>query len=148
MLFAMAVLEGDVRQVEPAAARGQVLHHRVALRVAHAAPQRDLFQGAAAADARVALGVHDADLHAGRLHAFADSALLTLEEGSRPSTPQIHCPMPTSLPRSTPVSTPRPCSMYTTSSVATLPEAPLAYGQPPRPAMDESKVRTPTSNDA
>jgi len=27
--------------------------------------------------------------------------------------------------------------MYTTSSVATFPEAPLTYGQPPRPATEE-----------
>src|SRR5688572_22869927 len=126
MLGAMVVLEGDARQAEAAAARRQIAHHSLALLLAHPAPERDLFQRAAAADAGVALGVHDADLYAGRLHAFADSARLTLEEGSRPSTPQIHCPMPTSLPRSTPVSMPRPCSRYTTSSVATLPEAPFA----------------------
>ena len=37
-----------------------------------------------------------------------------------------------------------PCNMYTTSSVATLPEAPRAYGHPPRPLTDASTVRTPT----
>src|SRR5687767_404166 len=106
MLGLMAALEGDVRQVEASAALRQLAHHRVALLVAHPTPQRDLLQRAAATDAGVALGVHDADLHAGRLHAFADSARLTLDEGSRPSTPQIHCPMPTTLSRSTPVSIP------------------------------------------
>jgi hypothetical protein len=30
--------------------------------------------------------------------------------------------------------------MYSTSSVATLPVAPLAYGQPPRPETDEWKI--------
>lgn len=38
---------------------------------------------------------------------------------------------------------PRPCSMYTTSSVATFPEAPWAYGQPPSPATDESTTLIP-----
>src|SRR5260370_706098 len=47
-------------------------------------------------------------------------------DGSRPRTPQIHAPISTSCSRSTPVRTPSPLSMYTTSSVATLPEAPAA----------------------
>ena len=38
--------------------------------------------------------------------------------------------------------------MKTTSSVATLPVAPLAYGQPPRPATLVSKVWTPISRQA
>ena len=38
---------------------------------------------------------------------------------------------------------PSPFSKYTTSSVATLPLAPCAYGQPPRPAMLLSTTLTP-----
>lgn len=41
------------------------------------------------------------------------------------------------------VSIPRPCSIYKTSSVETLPDAPLAYGHPPRPATEESTTETP-----
>lgn len=36
-----------------------------------------------------------------------------------------------------------PLSMYTTSSVATFPEAPGAYGHPPKPPMDESITDMP-----
>lgn len=39
---------------------------------------------------------------------------------------EIHCPVSTTLSRSIPVSIPMPCSRYSTSSVATLPVAPLA----------------------
>ena len=45
----------------------------------------------------------------------------------------MYSPAATTPSRSTPVSTPNPSSMYTTSSVATLPVAPGAYGQPPSP---------------
>ena len=38
---------------------------------------------------------------------------------------------------------PIPSSIYTTSSVATFPEAPGAYGQPPKPATEESTTDTP-----
>ena len=44
---------------------------------------------------------------------------------------------------SIPVFIPIPDSMYKTSSVATLPVAPLAKGQPPRPATEESMTETP-----
>jgi len=54
-------------------------------------------------------------------------------------------PASMSFSRSMPVSTPMPCSMYTRSSVARLPAAPGAYGQPPRPATDASRSRTPSS---
>ena len=37
----------------------------------------------------------------------------------------------------------RPCSMYTTSSVATFPLAPGAYGHPPNPATELSTTPTP-----
>lgn len=38
---------------------------------------------------------------------------------------------------------PSPSNMYNTSSVATLPLAPLAYGHPPRPAVELSTTDTP-----
>ena len=44
------------------------------------------------------------------------------------------------------VLTPIPWSINTTSSVATLPVAPLAKGQPPSPDTDESTVDTPYSS--
>src|SRR5438445_13815863 len=80
--------------------------------------------------------VHDADLGTGALQCFLLAAMAwpALEDGSLFRTPQIHCPISTSWSRSTPVLMPRPCRMYTTSSVATLPEAPAAYGHPPIPA--------------
>src|SRR5437867_13342745 len=69
--------------------------------------------------------VHDADLGTGALQCFLLAAMAwpALEDGSLFRTPQIHCPISTSRSRSTPVLMPRPCSMYTTSSVATLPGA-------------------------
>jgi len=48
-----------------------------------------------------------------------------------------------SFSRSMLVLTPIPFSMYTTSSVATFPVAPLAYGHPPRPPTEESTVLIP-----
>src|SRR6266513_1876337 len=94
--------------------------------------------------------VHDADLSTGALQCFLLAAMArpALEDGSLFRTPQIHCPISTSRSRSTPVLMPSPCSMYTTSSVATLPEAPAAYGQPPRPATEASNVATPSSSEA
>jgi hypothetical protein len=47
---------------------------------------------------------------------------------------------------STPVLTPIPFSIYNTSSVATLPLAPKAYGQPPNPAQLESITLIPCSS--
>src|SRR6267143_4986916 len=94
--------------------------------------------------------VHDADLGTGALQFFLLAAMArpALEDGAFFSTPQIHSPISTSRSRSTPVLTPSPCSMYTTSSVATLPEAPTAYGQPPSPATEASNVATPSSSEA
>src|SRR5262245_43051583 len=113
MLGAMGViLEGDRRQAEALAPRRQLGHHAIALLVAHRAPARDLVEGAAAAHARVALRIHDADLHARAFHfALAAMARAALEAGCLPSTPQIHWPIATSLSRSTPVWIPRPLSM-------------------------------------
>ena len=56
----------------------------------------------------------------------------------------------TSASRLTPVSMPISSHMETKSSVQTLPAAPWcrANGQPPRPATDESKRRTPIERPA
>src|SRR5262245_18723516 len=115
-MLVMAVLERDLRQRQALTSRRQLGHDAVALLFLHHAPARDLLERAGAAHADVALRIHDADLHARRLHAglaarFAEIARFTLEAGVFFSTPQIHSPMPTSLSRSTPVSLPRPCSM-------------------------------------
>ena len=53
-------------------------------------------------------------------------ALETREAARRPSAREMKWPASTRRSRSTPVSTPHPCSMYRTSSVATLPVAPRA----------------------
>ncbi len=52
-------------------------------------------------------------------------AVATLDMFGLPNTPVMNSPALTTLSRSTPVSMPIPRSMYSTSSVATLPEAPL-----------------------
>ena len=44
---------------------------------------------------------------------------------------------------SIPVDIPIPFNIYRTSSVATFPLAPLAYGQPPSPATAESMEEMP-----
>ena len=74
--------------------------------------------------------------------------LIAREEVDRPSAAQMKAPASTSASRSMPVSMPMPCNMNTTSSVATLPVAPLAYGHPPKPATDESYCHTPISRQA
>ena len=69
---------------------------------------------------------------------------VTVREGlGRPSCPAIQALVRTSASRSTPVSMPRPCSCQTRSSVARLPVALPAYGQPPRPPALASTVVTP-----
>src|SRR5260221_6477720 len=55
-----------------------------------------------------------------RLPFFAVIALPAFEAEGRFRKAEIHSPVSTSRSRSTPVLMPRPCSMYTTSSVATL----------------------------
>ena len=50
-----------------------------------------------------------------------------------------------SLSRSTPVRTPIPSSMYTTSSVATLPVAPTGTGQQPSSPKLDSNELTPAT---
>lgn len=70
-------------------------------------------------------------------------AVATLESEGRPKCFLIKSPANMSFLRSTLVFTPSPLSIYTTSSVATLPLAPLAYGQPPRPDTDESTTLIP-----
>lgn len=71
-----------------------------------------------------------------------------LEQSTSKTTAHAHLPTSNNLSKSTPVLMPIPCNMYTTSSVGTLPEAPLAYGHPPSPATEESTIATPSSNDA
>src|SRR5438034_5959628 len=75
--------------------------------------------------------------HAAR---FANKALPDRDTGLRPSRFEMNAAASTSLSMSMPVSMPRPLNMNSTSSVATLPVAPFAYGQPPKPAMLASKV--------
>jgi hypothetical protein len=53
-------------------------------------------------------------------------AVATREPDLRCKKSLMKAPASTSLSKSMPVSMPMPCSMYTTSSVATLPVAPLA----------------------
>src|SRR5690606_7970767 len=53
-------------------------------------------------------------------------AFATREPLGRPRILLMRCPAATSKSRSIPVSMPKPLSMYTTSSLATLPVAPLA----------------------
>jgi hypothetical protein len=81
-------------------------------------------------------------LSAGRLRASCHRPVLRAvlpSSGSRAAM---------SLAMSTPVVTPMASNMKTRSSVTTLPLAPGAYGQPPRPPSELSKLRTPTSNAA
>src|SRR6187397_1243099 len=120
-----------------------------------ARPLRDFFERAIAAAADVARPVDDADPDARRWHVvyhaafvLAESARATRDSVGRPSTPQMKSPAAISFAMSTPVSIPRPSSMYSTSSLATLPVAPFAYGQPPSPATELSNVATPTCSAA
>src|SRR5690606_7620450 len=76
------------------------------------------------------------------------SAWATLLPLVRPSSAASQRPVSTRRSRSMPVSMPRPWSMYATSSLATLPLAPVAYGQPPVPDTEESTTATPSSRQA
>src|SRR5690606_33490190 len=60
-------------------------------------------------------------------------ARVTLLPVSRPSRAASQRPVSLSASRSMPVSIPMPRSIYATSSLATFPVAPRAYGQPPVP---------------
>ena len=101
--------------------------------------------------ARAALGRPDVQVdrggscsHCGPIVTHGAFSQVTTREGlGRPSTPAIQRLVSTSAPRSTPVSMPRPCSIQTRSSVARLPVALSAYGQPPRPPALASKVVMP-----
>jgi hypothetical protein len=73
-------------------------------------------------------------------------ALPALELDGRSKILHMNSDASVSLSKSIPVVRPNPCNMYTKSSVATLPVAPLAYGHPPNPAADESIVRISKSN--
>ena len=57
----------------------------------------------------------------------------TRDGDGRPSCPAIHALVATSASRSTPCAMPSPSSIQTRSSVARLPVADSAYGQPPSP---------------
>src|SRR5512134_1603011 len=99
-----------------AVARIELRHDRALLGVGHRGPCADFRERAPATQAVPARSVHHTDLGAGRsdqaaLALFAAIALPALEAGSLPMTPQIHCPVSTTLSRSTPVRMPRPCSM-------------------------------------
>ena len=78
--------------------------------------------------------------------ARASSACRALPGRPRPTSRCASAPARDELSKSIPVSTPMPCSMYTRSSVARFPEAPGAYGQPPSPPIDASKVVMPSSS--
>lgn len=75
--------------------------------------------------------------------AQADSARTTFDGLGRPSFAAIHRLVSTSVGRSMPVWMPRPCSIHTRSSVARLPVAFFAYGQPPSPPAEASTVVIP-----
>lgn len=70
-------------------------------------------------------------------------ASVTFDSDGRFSDLHIQRPVSTSCCKSTPDRTPNPLSMNTTSSVAALPDAPRAYGQPPSPDTDESTTAMP-----
>lgn len=76
---------------------------------------------------------------------FIDRATLALLLFDFESTFEIHTPVSASFCRLTLVLTPAFSNRYTTSSVATLPLAPGAKGQPPKPPTLLSNVRTPHS---
>lgn len=82
-------------------------------------------------------------VHLLALEATFRNAIATFEAEGRPKCLEMKSPANISFSRSTLVFTPIPFSIYTTSSVATFPEAPLAYGQPPRPETEESTVPIP-----
>src|SRR5499427_1341182 len=72
----------------------------------------------------------------------------TWDGSSRPTMRSAAAAASIIAARSTPVPTPMSSTMYTSSSVAMLPLAPGAYGQPPSPPTDASKSSTPSSSAA
>src|SRR5689334_470449 len=75
---------------------------------------------------------------------FLRIAVATLDLDSRPKAAEIIWPAAANLFRSIPLSIFMPSNMYTTSSVATLPVAPGAYGHPPKPDTAASTTATPS----
>src|SRR5215211_1377772 len=71
------------------------------------------------------------------------NAATTREGDGLPNSAASHRLVSTRAGKSTPVSMPRPSSIQTRSSVARLPVADSAYGQPPSPPAEESTVDTP-----
>src|SRR5262249_21795921 len=106
-------------------------------------PRRDLLERAEAAGAKPRQRVDHADTDAGRprkhgfvptrVHdvaaagsgSFASSARATRETGVRPRNSEMYLPASRSRVMSTPVSMPNPSRRNSTSSLATLPVAPL-----------------------
>src|SRR5271166_2310330 len=72
----------------------------------------------------------------------------TWEGRVRPTMPSASAAAAIIASRSIPVATPMSSTMWTSSSVAMLPVAPGAYGQPPRPPTEASKSDTPSSRAA
>src|SRR5581483_573207 len=72
----------------------------------------------------------------------------TWEGSTRPTMRSASAAASIIASRSTPVDTPMSSTMWTSSSVAMLPVAPGAYGQPPSPPTDASKSATPSSRAA
>ena len=65
---------------------------------------------------------------------FYKSSIWTFDRLSLLSSFEINCPTLISSSNYTPWSIPKSSHIYTTSSVETFPDAPLAYGHPPIPA--------------
>ena len=91
-------------------------HHDIALDVGHFTPACDFIEAAQAARTVAPLGIHHANLDAGRTDQadfsfFAAMARPALEPGVRCRIEEIQIPVSTTLSRSMPVSMPRPCSM-------------------------------------
>ena len=84
----------------------------------------------------------------GQLSWCAGPARSTWEGRSRPTMPSASAAAAIIASRSMPVATPMSSTMCTSSSVAMLPVAPGAYGQPPRPPTEASKSATPSSSAA
>src|SRR5215210_3231318 len=74
------------------------------------------------------------------------NAATTREGDGLPNSAASHRLVSARAGKSTPVSMPRPSSIQTRSSVAKLPVADLAYGQPPSPPADESNSVIPASS--
>src|SRR5690606_21590531 len=77
-----------------------------------------------------------------------DPALASMEAAGVPRTPSNHRAVSMAESRSMPVATPERCSKYSRSSVAMLPVARGANGQPPSPPTLLSSTSAPASKAA